>query len=775
MSFCFVSLIIERRKTMYHNLFRITLLCTVIAIILAACGAPTPTTAPAAVTETTSMVAALPFAHTACAEGADLTGQTINLYQIFEETEPILQQLLAGYEDATAYFNAHGGICGATIAQVYRNKDTGYDPQVIYDDFSARNPKPVLIALYFSPDAALLRDQLAKDEIPALQGVGGGKVGPYGADGQSPGWVFTINPIVPDQMGSMCDYIAANLDRFPEPVIGYLDFSGASSQFPHPEAQAYCESLGIGFAGASFFSEDATYIHSHVQNLIDAGANILYTQARSNGPSLIAGTLVEMGLQDKVRLIGSHLVLDPDVVFAGQADLGSDGLPLLNGMIGSMPSRSWAESDNPGIQLIIEQADLHQRPVTMRTNSYIEAWAMTDLFIETYIQTGNRVGFEHVAGADIKETLENIVYSPMGGVKQIDFQGGARRALSTNRVGEMNFLGQDGKTPAGANNPPMVVTVGDQQYLVPMIVPLTDYEPAPDLRPGGADVPAAISIAPTNTSESTVTQVVLGVVTGRIAFQSNRDGNNEIYIMNGDGSGLTNLTNNPADDSMPSWSPDGKKIAFSSNRDGNIEIYLMNADGSSPTRLTDRSGDDFGPSWSPDGKKIAFLGNGDGNDEIYVMNADGGAQTNLTNDLAGQGTPSWSLDGTEIAFDSGHNDLYDIYKMNADGSGVIRLTDNPGPDFWPAWSPAGQQIAFTTDREGNQDIYVMNTDGSDQISLTNDPADDSGPRWSLDGTQIIFSSTRDGNNELYMMNADGNDQTRLTDNPADDTWPSWSP
>jgi|GEM_PF-427069 ABC-type branched-subunit amino acid transport system substrate-binding protein len=484
---------------MYHNLFRITLLIAAIAMILAACGAPIPTTAPTVHTQKPTVVSTLPFAHTACAEGADLTGQTINLYQIFEETEPILQQLLAGYEDATAYFNAHGGICGATIAQVYRNKDTGYDPQAIYDDFSARNPKPVLIALYFSEAAALLRDQLARDEIPALQGVGGGKVGAYGADGQSPGWVFTINPIVPDQMGSMCDYIAANPDRFPEPVIGYLDFSGASSLFPHPEAQAYCESLGIGFAGASFFSEDATYIHPHVQNLIDAGANILYTQARSNAPSLIARTLAEMGLQDKIRLIGSHLVLDQDVVFAGQADLGSDGLPLLDGMIGSMPTRSWAESDNPGIQLITEQADLHQRPVTMRTNSYIEAWAMTDLFIEAYIQTGNRVGFEHVTGADMKATLEHIVYAPMGGVKQIDFQGGSRRALSTNRIGEMRFLGQDGKTLAGVNNPPLLMKVGDQQFLVPMILPLTDFQTAPDLRPGGADVPPETEIVQTST------------------------------------------------------------------------------------------------------------------------------------------------------------------------------------------------------------------------------------------------------------------------------------
>ena len=760
---------------MYHNLFRITLLVAAIAIILAACGAPIPTTAPATATDEPTAVTALPFAHTACAGGADLTGQTINLYQIFEETEPILQQLLAGYEDATAYFNAHGGICGATIAQVYRNKDTGYDPQAIYDDFSARNPKPVLIAVYFSEAAALLRDQFARDEIPALQGVGGGKVGAYGADGQSPGWVFTINPIVPDQMGSMCDYIVANPDRFPEPVIGYMDFSGASSQFPHPEARAYCESLGIGFAGASFFSEDATYIHPHVQNLIDAGANILYTQARSTVPSLIARTLAEMGLQDKVRLIGSHLVLDPDVVFAGQADLGSDGLPLLNGMIGSMPSRSWAESDNPGIQLITEQADLHQRPVTMRTNSYIEAWVMTDLFIETYIQTGNRVGFEHVTGADMKATLEHIVYAPMGGVKQIDFQGGARRALSTNRVGEMNFLGQDGKTPAGANNPPLLSTVGGEQHVVPMLVPLTDFQTAPDLRPGGTDVPAAISIAPTNTSESTVTQVALGVLEGTIAFRSNRTGNNEIYGMNGDGSELINLTNHPSDDDLPAWSPDGTRIAFCTSRDGNYEIYSMNSDGSDQTNLSGNPLGDCAPSWSPDGTEIAFGSERDGNAEIYIMNADGSGQTRLTDNPAFDDLCEWAPDGRQIVFVSDRDGQMDIYVMKSDGSDVTRLT-NMGVGFaFPTWSPDGTKIAFSPNSDGNYEIYVMNADGSGLTRLTDNSANDGAPSWSPDGTQITFSSERDGNAEIYVMNADGSGQMRLTDNPAGDEIPVWQP
>jgi hypothetical protein len=196
-----------------------------------------------------------------------------------------------------------------------------------------------------------------------------------------------------------------------------------------------------------------------------------------------------MGLQDKVTLATLNVAMDPYVAFSGEADLGSDGVPVISGMLGSLPLGSWAETGHPGIQLITSQADLHQRPLTMRTNGYIRSWNTTDLLIETYIQTGNRVGFDHITGAEIKKTLENIVYAPLGGVQQIDFQAGARRALAENRVGQMNYLGQDGKTPAGPGNPPMVVTVDGQQHLVPMIIPLTDYQPAPDLRPGGADVP----------------------------------------------------------------------------------------------------------------------------------------------------------------------------------------------------------------------------------------------------------------------------------------------
>jgi hypothetical protein len=93
----------------------------------------------------------------------------------------------------------------------------------------------------------------------------------------------------------------------------------------------------------------------------------------------------------------------------------------------------------------------------------------------------------------------------------------------------------------------------------------------------------------------------------------------------------------------PSWSPDGTKIAFTSNVDGNDEIYVMNSDGTGVTRLTNSAASDSDPAWSPDGLRIAFMSDRDGNQEIYVMNADGSGQDRITNNPAADYSPAWGI------------------------------------------------------------------------------------------------------------------------------------
>ena len=262
---------------------------------------------------------------------------------------------------------------------------------------------------------------------------------------------------------------------------------------------------------------------------------------------------------------------------------------------------------------------------------------------------------------------------------------------------------------------------------------------------------------------------------GKIAFESSRNSNQDIYVMDADGSNSTRLTNHPASDVNPAWSPDGTKIAFVSSRAGfgNDEIYVMNADGSNPIRLTNEDAGDYEPAWSPDGTRIAFGSSRDGNDEIYVMDANGSNQTRLTNHPASDYGPAWSPDGTKIAFASDRDGNFEIYVMDADGANQSNRTNNPADDADPTWSPDGAKIAFETIRDGNQDIYAMDADGANQDRLTNHSSDDFGPAWSPDGTKIAFGSLRIGNAEIYAMAANGSNEVRLTSHSATDTKADW--
>ena len=259
---------------------------------------------------------------------------------------------------------------------------------------------------------------------------------------------------------------------------------------------------------------------------------------------------------------------------------------------------------------------------------------------------------------------------------------------------------------------------------------------------------------------------------GSIAFVSERDGNLEIYVMNANGSGITRLTDDPADDFDPQWSPDGDRMAFVSERDGNREVYLMNADGSGITRLTDDPADDFDPQWSPDGRRITFSSERDENREVYLMNADGSGVTRLTDDPADDFKPQWSPDGRRITFSSERDGNLEIYVMDADGSGVTRLTDDPADDLDPQWSPDGRSIAFVSERDGSRVLFVMSADGSSVTRLSNESAEAGSPRWSPVRRVIAFSSKR-GTNRIIVANADSSRVSLLTEDHG--SYPQWSP
>jgi Tol biopolymer transport system component len=267
---------------------------------------------------------------------------------------------------------------------------------------------------------------------------------------------------------------------------------------------------------------------------------------------------------------------------------------------------------------------------------------------------------------------------------------------------------------------------------------------------------------------------------GRIAFSTDFSDDPQIFTVNSNGSGETQITfDDSGHASAPDWSPDGTQIAFQGDLTGEWEIYVMDADGGNRQQLTIEPGiDHLNPRFSPDGQKIAF-GGCPGQDvpcAIYVMNADGSGMTQLTSLVWSSFNPEFSPDGTKIAFDSNMDGfLSAVWVMNTDGSNQHRLTAPDLEAFYPDWSPDGTHILFTTNCcLPYSNVWVMNADGSGLKQLTHFPRSTGGggfASYSPDGKKIVlvsgFKHRDDCCGDLYTMDANGTHLTRIVaDQPA---------
>ena len=318
----------------------------------------------------------------------------------------------------------------------------------------------------------------------------------------------------------------------------------------------------------------------------------------------------------------------------------------------------------------------------------------------------------------------------------------------------------------------------------------------------------------------------------RIAFVSERDGNSEIYLMNGAGEKLRRLTNHPGYDTWPTWSPDGSLLLFTSGRDGGQNLYVTDANGLRTQndlrthRITYTQSPNEPGVWSPDGQMIAHTSGLSGVEtEIYVVNPSGTSVNRVTKNDYPDFMPTWSPDGTRLAFYSMRTQfLNQIYVMSSSGQNQMRITDSPFGCTRPLWNPKRDEIAFvksTGKSESDLAISVMNVDGGNQRelfgfsapfhsvsfawspsgdillaskgetaksqiytievsnftvqNLSGNQYDETSPSWSPDGQWIVFVSTRDGNKEIYVMRKDGTNATRLTFDSAVDDYPVFSP
>lgn len=483
-----------------------------------------------------------------------------------------------------------------------------------------------------------------------------------------------------------------------------------------------------------------------------------------------------------------------------------DGLARLMGQIELTPVRKRNPKISPGFAQCLEKA-LEVKP----ENRYANAQEFKQALIQLQNQTFEKKGAVSEAG-EVKE--------PSSGLKALqreDTSGGdwlswlAR--LRYQRIGKIPiwlmavlvlsgflflgvWMGMNGDVSkaemishAQTNTPLSAFTTvlsGSIQTRTATVTP-GQFTVTPNLIK--TQIPtASASLSGVISPTVELTPTPMGGGMGQIAFASDQGGTNQIWIMNLDGSGLTQVTQMAEGACQPDFSPDGMRIVFispcPSNRDSypGAGMFIINVDGSNLVPLPNVPGGDYDPEWSPDGNFIVFTSIRVTNSpRIYLLDLRDLQVIRLSNQFANDYQPTWSPDGSMIAYVSKQQGPTDIWTMKPDGSNQQRFTlSGSFINSSPSWSKDGQSIVYTQLYEpgGVPHLAAASLVEGKVVEYQFDlgPIPVREAAFSSDGLWLIFESWPNGkNHDIYMISANGAGRTQLTNLPSTEFDPVWRP
>lgn len=356
--------------------------------------------------------------------------ETFTVYQQAGLTGPLAASFgdgfLYGAQDAVEMINAAGGVCGVDL--VLQLEDTQYDPEqelAVYEETRVQDPKPLFVLTYGSGAAVVLRDRVIEDQIVNITA---------GLDAESfyvprNGWTVGVAPIYSDQFAGFLQWVQANWERIKPPnagdeiVVGSIGWANSfGNGATTPASLAFAEELGVTVLPLEEHDPSPTAdVTGQVQNLLAQGANVIWIQSLSQGPTQVITTIHALNAWDDLVVGGVNWAMNRDLL-----NLLGENAELAEGFYGVMPLKWWNDAADPAVQRVRASFAAGGYPETDQGVSYLISYGEMFAIAEILQHAIDLYGFETLDGPQFFAAMRDLGTVSAAGLYQLDVRGDNR-------------------------------------------------------------------------------------------------------------------------------------------------------------------------------------------------------------------------------------------------------------------------------------------------------------------------------------------------------------